>query len=52
MLNQNWFQDERFIMFEEYGQKGSTIIQEITPDSFEHTPNYNRYKKFIGIKVV
>ena len=71
MLNQNWFQDKRFVMFEdfaesqsffdtetkniyvvseEYGQKGSNIIQEITPESFEYTPNYNRYKKFIGIK--
>ena len=71
MLNQNWFQDERFVMFEdfaesqsffdtetkniyvvseEYGQKGSNIIQEITPESFEYTPNYNRYKKLIGIK--
>ena len=69
MLNQNWFQDKRFVMFEdfaesqsffdtetkniyvvseEYGQKGSNIIQEITPESFEYTPNYN--KKFIGIK--
>ena len=55
MLNQNWFQDKRFVMFEdfaesqsffdtetkniyvvseEYGQKGSNIIQEITPESF------------------
>lgn len=71
MLNQNWFQDEKFVMFEEYaesqsffdtesrniyvvseeyGQKGSTIIQEITPESFEYMPNYNRYKKFMGIK--
>jgi len=71
MLNQNWFQDKRFVMFEgfaesqsffdtetkniyvvseEYGQKGSNIIQEITPESFEYMPNYNRYKKFIGIK--
>lgn len=71
MLNQNWFQDKRFVMFEdfaesqsffdtetkniyvvseEYGQKGSTIVQEITPESFEYTPNYNRYKKFMDIK--
>ena len=71
MLNQNWFQDKKFIMFEdygesqsffdtksgniyvvseEYGQKGSTIIQEITSKSFEYTPNYNRYKKFMEIK--
>lgn len=71
MLNQNWFQNKRFVMFEEYaesqsffdtetgniyvvleeyGQKGSTIVQEITPESFEYTPNYNRYKKFMGIK--
>lgn len=71
MLHQNWFQDKRFEMFEEYaesqsfydvetkniyvvseeyGQKGSTIIQEITPDSFEYVANYARYKKFKGIE--
>lgn len=65
MLNQNWFQDKRFVMFEEYaesqsffdtvtrniyvvfeecGQKGSTIIQEITPESLEYASNYARYK--------
>lgn len=65
MLHQNWFQDKKFEMFEEYadsqsfydtengniyvvsdefGQKGSTIIQEIIPDSFEYAANYARYK--------
>lgn len=71
MLNQNWFQDKRFVMFEEYaesqsffdtvtrniyvvseeyGQKGSTIVQEITPESFEYAPNYARYKTMLTMK--
>ena len=29
--------------------RGSTIIQEITPDSAEYKPNYERYKAFKGI---
>lgn len=36
-------------MFEEYGMKGNTIIQEITPESTEYKPNYERYKAFKGI---
>lgn len=65
MLNQNWFQDKRFVMFEEYaesqsffdtvtrniyvifeeyGRKGNTIIQEITPESLEYASKYARYK--------
>ena len=67
MLHQNWFQDKRFEMFEEYaesqsfydvetkniyvvlaeyGQKGSTIIQEITPESYEYTPNFINYERY------
>ena len=38
-----------YVVFEEYGMKGSTIIQEITPDSTEYKPNYERYKAFKGI---
>lgn len=33
-----------YIAFEEYGQKGSTIVQEITPDSNEYGINFDRYK--------
>ena len=29
--------------------KGSTIIQEITPESTEYKPNYERYKAFKGM---
>lgn len=67
MLHQNWFMDERFEMFEdygesqsfydtetkniyvvseEYGQKGSTVIQEITPESFEYQANIARYNEW------
>lgn len=67
MLNQNWFMDDRFemfedyaesqsfydtetkniyVVFEEYGQKGSTIIQEITSESLEYQPNILRYNKW------
>ena len=35
-----------YVVFEEYGMKGSTIIQEITEDSTEYKPNYERYKAF------
>ena len=38
-----------YIVFEEYGMKGSTIIQEITKESTEYKPNYERYKAFKGI---
>ena len=38
-----------YVVFEEYGMKGSTIIQEITPESTEYKPNYERYKAFKGI---
>ena len=38
-----------YVVFEEYGMKGSTIIQEITEDSTEYKPNYERYKAFKGI---
>lgn len=67
MLQQNWFADPKFEMFEdygdvqsfydtetkniyvvmeEYGQKGSNTIQEITPDSEEYAPNYEKYKAY------
>ena len=38
-----------YVVFEEYGMKGSTISQEITEDSTEYKPNYERYKAFKGI---
>ena len=38
-----------YVVFEEYGMRGSTFIQEITPDSAEHKLNYERYKAFKGI---
>ena len=38
-----------YVVFEEYGMKGSTIIQEITEDSTEYKPNYERYKAFKGM---
>ena len=38
-----------YVVFEEYGMRGSTIIQEITPESMEYKPNYERYKAFKGI---
>ena len=38
-----------YVVFEEYGMKGSTIIQEITKDSTEYKPNYERYKAFKGM---
>ena len=38
-----------YVVFEEYGMKGSTIIQEITPESTEYKPNYERYKAFKGM---
>ena len=38
-----------YVVFEEYGMKGSTIIQEITKESTEYKPNYERYKAFKGI---
>ena len=38
-----------YVVFEEYGMRGSTIIQEITPESMEYAPNYERYKAFKGI---
>lgn len=37
-----------YVVFEEYGMKGSTIIQEITEESIEYKPNYERYKAFKG----
>lgn len=37
-----------YIVFEEYGQKGSTIVQEISKESLEYKPNYERYKAFKG----
>ena len=38
-----------YVVFEEYGMRGSTIIQEITPESMEYAPNFERYKAFKGI---
>ena len=37
------------VVFEEYGMRGSTIIQESTPDSSEYKPNHERYKAFKGM---
>ena len=71
MLQQNWFSDPKFEMFEdygdvqsfydtetkniyvvmeEYGQKGSNTIQEITPDSEEYASNYEKYKEYMENK--
>lgn len=71
MLQQNWFADPKFEMFEDYGdvqsfydtetkniyvvmedygQKGSNTIQEITPDSEEYAPNYEKYKAYVESK--
>ena len=38
-----------YVVFEEYGMNGNTVIQEITPESTEYKPNYERYKAFKGI---
>ena len=38
-----------YVVFEEYGMRGSTIIQEITPESMEYAPNFERYKAFKGM---
>ena len=38
-----------YVVFEEYGMRGSTFIQEITPDSAEYKLNHERYKAFKGI---
>ena len=38
-----------YVVFEEYGMKESTIIQEITKESTEYKPNYERYKVFKGM---
>ena len=38
-----------YVVFEEYGMRGSTIIQEITPESMEYAPKFERYKAFKGI---
>jgi hypothetical protein len=34
-----------YIIFEEYGRQGSTIIHEITDKSIDYKPNYETYKK-------
>ena len=68
MLQQNWFADSKFEMFEDYGdaqsfydtetkniyvvmeeysQKVSNTIQEITPESEEYAPNYEKYKAYM-----
>ena len=39
-----------YIVFEDHGVKGSTLIQEIMPDSKAYKPNYERYKAFKGKK--
>ena len=33
-----------YIVSDEFGQKGNTIVKEITPNSFEYAANYARYK--------
>lgn len=35
-----------YIVSEKFGQKGSTIILEITPDSFEYQANISRYHEW------
>ena len=35
-----------YVVMEEYGQKGSTIVQEITPESFEYASNIARYNEW------
>lgn len=39
-----------YVVFEEYGHQGSTVIQEITEDSYEYKPNFERYKEYKGKK--
>lgn len=41
-----------YVVSEEYGQKGSTIIQEITPGSFEYQSNIARYNNWKKIKSI
>ena len=35
-----------YVVFEEYGMRGSTIVQEITPESMEYAPNIARYNEW------
>lgn len=39
-----------YIVFEEYGQSENTVIREITEESTDYKPNYERYKAFKGKK--
>ena len=51
--SQSFFDTETgiiYIVFEEYWQEGSTVIQEITEDSTGYKPNYERYRAFKGKK--
>ena len=40
-----------YLVFEEQGMKGNTIVQEITPESRDYKVNYERYKAFKGIGI-
>lgn len=35
-----------YVVSDEYGQRGNTIIQEITPKSFEYQSNISRYNEW------
>ena len=39
-----------YLVFEEDGKKGNTIVQEITPESTDYKVNYERYKAFKGMR--
>ena len=39
-----------YIVYEDSNDSGNTIIKEITEDSFDYKPNYERYKAFKGKK--
>ena len=39
-----------YIVYEDTNDSGNTIIKEITEDSIDYKPNYERYKAFKGKK--
>ena len=47
--SQSFFDTETemiYVVFEEYGMSGNTIVQEIAPDSSEYAMNLARYKQW------
>lgn len=39
-----------YVVYEDHCDSGTTIIKEITEDSIDYKPNYERYKAFKGKK--